>query len=317
MLRRGWTLGSTEIMRVLQLTIRLYNPLLVRRMTTYWGESGPDMVVSFVPHFNRALGESYRKAQPGRPFVTLLTDLADFPPHFWIERQEQFFICGTERAVEQARAAGHSESSIFRTSGMILNPRFYDAPPVDRAAERKRLGLEVDRQTGLVLFGGHGAKVMLEIADRLGSSGLPIQLIFICGKNARLAQALRSRPARLPLFIEGFTTEVPYYMGLADFFLGKPGPGSISEALAMGLPVIVERNARTLPQERYNADWVRENGYGLVVAGWKNAARAVTDLLDPVKFAACRRVIAGLHNRAVFEIPEVLGRILDSAGKVG
>ena len=63
---------------------------------------------------------------PDRPFVTILTDLADYPPHFWIERQEQYLICGTERAVEQARAMGHPEERIFRASGMILHPRFYE-----------------------------------------------------------------------------------------------------------------------------------------------------------------------------------------------
>src|SRR5208282_4508654 len=170
MLRHGWTLGSTQLMRVLQATIRLYHPLVVRRLTEYWRAARPDMVVSFIPHFNRALGESFRKAFPGRPFVTLLTDLADFPPHFWIERQEQFFICGTERAVEQARAAGHEEGRILRVSGMILNPKFYEAAEVNRPAERARLGLEPDRMTGLVLFGGYGAKAMLEIAERMESS---------------------------------------------------------------------------------------------------------------------------------------------------
>ena len=51
-------------------------------------------------------------------------------------------------------------------------------------------------------------------------------------------------------------------MQLADFFIGKPGPGSVSEALAMRLPVIVECNAWTLPQERYNAEWIVEKEVG-------------------------------------------------------
>ena len=317
MLRHGWTLGSTQIMRVLQATIRLYHPLLVRRLAAYWRESRPNMVVSFIPHFNRALGESLRKELPGRPFVTLLTDLADFPPHFWIERQEQYFICGTERAAEQARTAGHADNRIFRTSGMILNPKFYEDAQVDRPAERARLGLEPDRMTGLVLFGGYGAKAMLEIAGRLDRSGLLIQLIFICGKNERLARALGGKPHRMPRFVEGFTKEVPYYMRVSDFFLGKPGPGSISEALAMGLPAIVERNALTLPQERYNADWVREKGLGLVVRNWRGVAGAVGSLLEAETFAACRGRIAALENRAVFEIPDLLSGILDSAAGVG
>ena len=67
--------------------------------------------------------------------------------------------------------------------------------------------------------------------------------------------------------MEGFTSQVPFYMAISDFFIGKPGPGSVSEAVAMKLPVIVERNAWTLPQERYNADWILENHLGLVVRG--------------------------------------------------
>jgi len=317
MLRRGWTLGSTHIMRLLQRTIRLYHPLLVRRLARVWKERQPDLVVSFVPHFNRALGESLQTAHPAVPFVTLLTDLADFPPHFWIERQPQYLICGTQRAVEQARAAGHPEAHIFRASGMILNSKFYDAPKVDWAVERRRLGLHPERPTGLVLFGGYGAAAMLEIAERLETSHLPVQLIFICGKNEKLAEKLRHRPSRQPRFVEGFTAEVPYYMRLADFFLGKPGPGSISEALAMSLPVVVERNAWTLPQERYNAQWVRENGFGLVVRSWKNVNAAVEHLLEPSKFEATHRAVSAVQNRAVFEIPDMLGRILDSGSGLG
>jgi len=317
MLRRGWTLGSTQLMRVLQATIRLYHPLVVRRLTEYWRTTRPDMVVSFIPHFNRALGESFRKAFPGRPFVTLLTDLADFPPHFWIERQEQFFICGTEQAVKQAREVGHAPHRIHRTSGMILNPRFYTPVTIDPEEGRERLGLDPNLLTGIVLFGGYGARVMLEIAERLEGSELPIQLIFICGKNERLAERLRTRPLRRPRFVEGFTREVPHYMHLSDFFLGKPGPGSISEALAMRLPVIVERNARTLPQERYNAHWVRENNYGLTVRNWSEVVRATSELIEPQQLASRRRRIAALENRAVFEIPDALQRILDSPGGVG
>ena len=317
MLRHGWTLGSTQIMRLLQATIRLYHPLLVRRMVAYWREVQPDLVVSFIPHFNRVLGESFARAFPGRPFVTLLTDLADYPPHFWIERQPQFFICGTEHAVQQARAMGHTDGRVVRTSGMILNPKFYDTPAVDVSAERKRLGLEPGLLTGLVLFGGYGARAMLEIADRLESSGLPLQLIYICGRNDRLAERLRSRPAGRPRFVEGFTREVPYYMRLSDFFLGKPGPGSISEALAMRLPVIVERNAWTLPQERYNAAWVRENDFGLVLRSWKSVAEATAHLIEPQRLAARRARIAAFDNRAVFEIPQAFQRILDSPAGVG
>jgi hypothetical protein len=314
MLRNGWTLGSPQLMRALQWTIRAFHRPSVRLLERYWLETSPDMVVSFVPHFNRALCQSLGNTFPDRPFVTILTDIADYPPHFWIERQRQFLICGSERAVAQAKQMGHAESHIWKTSGMILNPRFYKLTEIDRQKEREKAGLEPARLTGLVLFGGQGSKQMVEIDRRLGGSTLPVQLIFICGKNAELERKLRAQKSLLPRLVEGFTTNVPYYMQLSDFFIGKPGPGSLAEAFAMGLPVIVERNAWTLPQERYNTEWIRDKQVGLVVGNFSNIVETVAQLLEAENFPRFRRNAAAMENHALFEIPEILQDIL--AGRI-
>ena len=312
MLKRGWTLGSPQLTSGMHLVIRLFHRKQVRLLERIWREGRPDLVVSLVPNFNRALGESLRQALPGVPLVTVLTDLADYPPHFWIERQDQYFICGSDKAVEQALAMGHLPSKVFRVSGMVLNPQFYECAPLaaeKRAAERTRLGLDATLPVGLVLFGGQGAAVMLEIAQQLGRR----QLVLICGHNEKLAARLRALPHQASRFVEGFTTEVPRYMQLADYFIGKPGPGSLSEAVAMRLPVIVERNAWTLPQERYNTDWVREQGIGIVLPNFRRIARAVDELLEPAAYAGFRAATERLTNRAVFEIPDILERILTDA----
>lgn len=311
MLRNGWTLGSPQLMRVLQLAIRIYHRPTLRMLEAHFEKTRPDMMVSFVPHFNRALGESFGRVFPGRPFVTILTDIADYPPHFWIERQRQYLICGSDRAVAQATAMGHADDRIFRASGMILHPRFYDAPVADPPAMREKLGLRRDLPTGLVLFGGFGSKTMLEIAEKLDRSKLELQLIFVCGRNDKLAAELRGRKWRMPIFVEGFTTRVNEYMQLADFFIGKPGPGSVSEALAMRLPVIVECNAWTLPQERYNAVWVVEKEVGVVLRNFREIDNAVAQLIEPATLARYRANAEALHNRAVFEIPGMLDRIFE------
>ncbi len=310
LLKKGWTLGSGELLKGLHVVIRMFQPALVKLLRDFWRVSQPDMVVSLIPNFNRALWLSLDAALPGTPLVTILTDIADYPPHFWIERQPQYLICGSDRAVAQARELGHPEHHIFRTSGMILNPRFYEPFTGDRAAERQRLGLKAELPTGLVLFGGEGSSVMLEIARRLQSAARPLQLIMICGRNEKLAAKLRAMPSRIPMFVEGFTREVPYYMHLSDFFIGKPGPGSISEAIAMKLPVIVERNAWNLPQERYNCEWVQEQGVGMVLRNFGGIAHAVDELLEPANYARMRANAAAMSNRAVFEIPDMLERIL-------
>jgi len=243
------------------------------------------------------------------PFVTILTDLADYPPHFWIEKQDQYLICGTNRAVEQARALGHQNSRIFRASGMILRPEFYEEQTSDRAAERQKLGLDPRLPTGLVLFGGQGSNVMLPIAERLGNSALDLQLILICGRNEKLKKRLARFRTRNRIFVEGFTKQIPFYMHLSDFLIGKPGPGSVSEAAHMGLPVIVERNAWTLPQERYNAEWIREQGVGIVLNNFRNIAEAIEKLLAGGELEAMKTKLSTMQNRAVFEIPPMLEKI--------
>jgi 1,2-diacylglycerol 3-beta-galactosyltransferase len=247
------------------------------------------------------------------PFVTILTDIADYPPHFWMEEQVQHFICGSTKAAEQARGMGHAEDKVHRVSGMILNPRFYEIAPLagdERAAARARLGFDPAKPVGLVLFGGEGSAVMRRIARSLGDR----QLLLICGNNAKLREKLQTQPHAAPMFVEGFTKEVPRYMQLADYFIGKPGPGSISEAVAMRLPVIVESNAWTLPQERYNAQWVCEMGVGTVLPDFRGIARAVEELLEPGAYRRFRDATGRLENRAVFEIPGILERIAKADG---
>jgi 1,2-diacylglycerol 3-beta-galactosyltransferase len=100
-------------------------------------------------------------------------------------------------------------------------------------------------------------------------------------------------------------------MQLADFFIGKPGPGSISEALAMKLPVIVACNAWTMPHERYNAEWIRQQGLGLVVDSYRRVDRAVAELLSADNLERFRARAAAIENRAVFEIPDVLAEIAE------
>ena len=190
LLAKGWTLGSPQLLPLMQGVIRIYHSAQVKLLGQYWERHRPDMVVSFVPNFNRALFESLQRALPSVPFVTILTDLADYPPRFWIEKQPQYFICGTERAKEQALAMGHLSSRVFQVSGMILRPHFYEAQSIDRREERERLGLDPYLPTGLVLFGGEGSNLMLTIAKRLGNASEKLQLIMICGRNTKLRQRL-------------------------------------------------------------------------------------------------------------------------------
>ncbi|GAC1306930.1 MAG: glycosyltransferase [Steroidobacteraceae bacterium] len=306
-LARGWSLGLAQELKFLQAMIRLTHPAMTRRLRRHWRKTQPDLVVSLIPNFNRAMCEALRTAHPGAPYVTVLTDFADLPPHFWIEPdQDQHLVCGTARAVAQARAAGCSPARIHATSGMIVRPDFYSDEPVDRRAELARLGLDPDRPTGIVLFGGHGSRAMRGIARRLADT----QLILICGHNAALARRLSALPANAPRLVLGFTPHIRDYMRISDFFIGKPGPGSLSEALQQRLPVLIVNNTWTMPQERYNAEWISEHRVGIVLESYKDVKSGVAEMIS--RLGEFRVQVARIENRAVFEIPVILEHILEN-----
>ena len=307
-LASGFTLGLTQELKVLQGVIRWAHAAMVQRLILHWQTTRPDLVVSLVPNFNRMLHDSLALTCPGVPFVTVLTDMTDHPPHFWIEPDlPQHLICGTEHALAQALAAGCEPGRVHRSSGMILRPEFYVQAPNDRAVERQRVGLDQDTPTGLVLFGGTGSRVMKRIAERLPET----PLILMCGRNEALAAELRAMPASTPRVVVGFSTEVPHWMRLADFFIGKPGPGSLSEAVQQGLPVIVTRNPLTMPQERWNTEWVRRHGLGVVLRSFWRVRAAVEEITRHLPQYQAR--VRQVDNRAVFEVPQILERILEQA----
>jgi hypothetical protein len=318
MLKFDLTAGVRPMLPIMHLMIRQMHARHSALLMRHFIARPSDLVVSLIPHFNRALFEGLRMADANlnkcpTPMVTIMTDLADCPPHFWIERQDQSLICGTAVAARQALAMGIQGDRVFQTSGMIVRPEFYETRDIRRTEERRRLRLHPELPTGLVMFGGYGSRRMLTIAQRLTEYAKKLQLIFVCGHNQKLREQLTALSLPFPCAVVGFTRDVPYYMRLADFFIGKPGPGTISEALVSGLPVIVARNASTMPQERYNTEWIMLSQVGIVIHSFSEIGKAVEMMIDEQRHRLFQMRISRLNNRAVFEIPEVLDQIMVGA----
>lgn len=311
-LKRGTTRGLGAILPILQGFVRRYSPEIERLLVDRWRNPEtprPDLVLSVIPNFNRVMFCALRAFAADIPYATVITDMVDYPPHFWMEDQDQIMICGTPKAAKQARATGfYAEDRIFEVSGMILKESFYhQATP--GGPTLASLGLVEGKPTALIMFGGNGSfRATQTILGQFEKARLDVQTIVMCGNNRRLLESLKDRPG---CHAVGFVNNVADYMRISDFFIGKPGPGSLSEAVHMGCPVIIERNASTLPQERANVEWVRDNGVGIVVRGFRKDVAAAGErmLRDLDSYKA--NIAANIpENRAVFEVADVIGRIL-------
>lgn len=314
MVKGGWTWLWPLKMRLNKLLVKLNYDVGVRVFEAHWRKQKPDLVVSVMPLYNKGLWESLQRAQSGTPYVTVLTDFADCPPAFWFDPETGGqLVCGTPRAIEQARSLGIAKSRLIQSSGLVIHPQFYAGSKLssaERASQRQQLGLEAARSTGIVMFGGNGSQEMLTIAKQLEHLENELQLIFMCGDNPALAQQLQAYAGPQKRAVIGFTDEMARYMHLSDFFIGKPGNVSVSEALAMKLPVVTTCNLTTMSQERYCAQWVSEQGVGVVISSFKQVDRAVSQLLSPGVLQQCQTNLDNFDNQAVFEVIDLLETIL-------
>src|SRR5207244_12186593 len=82
MLRKNWTLGSGKLLIVLHAVIRAYHHLEVDLIEKYWRSNPPDLVVSLIPHFNRAVFDGLRRVSKSVPCVAMFPHLAACTSYF-------------------------------------------------------------------------------------------------------------------------------------------------------------------------------------------------------------------------------------------
>ena len=314
LLRRRWTVGLVPLLRLFHGVIRLRRRAIVRALVAWLRQRPrPAAVVSVFPNFNGIIQDALRAAHPGVPLVVVLTDLADFPPLFWIEPGIHRVVVGTEEAREQALAIGLPPERISRVSGMVLNPRFYRAGgPEARERMRAELGLAPAEFVVTLLFGGKGSPEMAPLAERLVEAERERSVLALCGDNPGLVERLGAIEARSGGRLRGFgfTDRVAEFLAASDVLVTKPGPGSLAEAFHQRVPVVVVRDRHTIPQERFNTEYVERHRLGQVVGRWQQIPAAVDRLQrDVVERERIRERLAALPtNRAVYEAIEIIGR---------
>ena len=305
MLRRGLA-GPVELLfrRSLLLNIRMRAADGRRALTALWARLRPDLVISVMPWLNGLIAATVAGQSPAPRLAIMPTDMEQTWPRQWFPAAGSYSaICGTEAL---ARAA--AGRPVHRTTGLLIRDGFRPLGADAVAAGRASLGLAPDRPTLAILYGGHGSRRMLQLARALGTVRQPVQALFLCGHNAELARAIRACALPYPHHVAGYSDRIAGLLGLGDLFVGKPGPGAVSEALALGLPVLLDA-ARVLPQERCNLRWARAEGYGEAFTDMRSFAHAVERLAAGGMAEPSRRA-RGHTNRAAAELPGIIAGLL-------
>jgi 1,2-diacylglycerol 3-beta-galactosyltransferase len=124
------------------------------------------------------------------------------------------------------------------------------------------------------------------ISKAVAGSGVQAQLVVITGRNERLRARLSAETWPFPVQVKGFVHNMHEWMRAADLLVTKAGPSTVSEALVLGLPMVL---SGALPgQERPTVDYVVQAGAGVWAPTPGRVTRAVRELLAPGSPALAR-----------------------------
>lgn len=299
-----WALGyrlsnGRRRTRLMTSTVWLYVRDAIRKLVA---DHPSDLIVALHPlildPLLRALGKERRP-----PFITVVTDLATTHA-FWYHPRTDLCIVPTEEAFRRA-LKNRLPAEKVKIIGLPVANRFCQ-PVGDCASIRKQLGWPVDLPMAVLIGGGEGMGPLEEIAVSLAASGLKVGLAIVAGRNQKLKERLEARSWPIPVFVYGFVRNMPDFMAAADVLLTKAGPGTVTEALNAGLPMILY--SRLPGQEDGNVSFVTDSGAGIWAPSPGEVIKALQVWINqPEKRAEAASICRRLANpQAAREIAHIL-----------
>jgi 1,2-diacylglycerol 3-beta-galactosyltransferase len=238
----------------------------------------PDVIVSIHPMLNHITVEALTELGVQIPFLTVVTDLISVH-HSWYAPGADGYIVPTEQARRLYLQRGLDARKVHML-GMPIDPKF-TLPLASKEELQRKLGLEPHLPTVLLVGGGDGAGGLRSAVQAISQARLQVQLLVVTGRNKRLfvhLQRMRSE-LKVPARVFGFVNNMPEMMHAADVIVTKAGPGSICEALACNLPIIL--SGYVPGQEEGNVTFVTENGAGVLAGDHSEMINALRRLIKP------------------------------------
>jgi 1,2-diacylglycerol 3-beta-galactosyltransferase len=281
-------------------------PYIRRSIRKLVAQHPSELIVSLHPLAHAPILRALGKNRP--PYVTVVTDLVTTHA-LWYHRRTDLCLVPTEAARERALGFGLKPAQV-QVVGLPVADRFC-TPPADAADLRQRLGWPPERPVILLVGGGEGMGPLEKSARAIADARFHASLVVITGRNQGLKARLESMSWLIPTFIYGFVREMPDFMRAADILVTKAGPGTISEALNAGLPMILY--SRLPGQEDGNVTYVESEGAGVwapsperIVAGLRTWIEHPAERSQAA--AACRRLARPQAARRIAQIlAEIVG----------
>lgn len=285
-LRNGWIRSMNFIVRhVAPPLFRSRLGKLEKIISSYIDNYKPDLVISLIPFVNYPATEAARKKEVPYLLITTDNDLTKWVFEMQRVKHKQFKVTiGTDLPMTRGILMKKNvPSQAIETIGLPLRLEFMAAK--DKEGILEEFQFPKGKQIVLIMMGGAGGKVAYEYAKKIGRLRLDAHLVVVAGRNNGLKRDLE----RLKLHesnsitVLGFTDRVSDIMAVSDVVITKPGPGTLCEAMAMKLPILIDNTGSSLFWERTNVDMILGYGIGDRIRHYKDVKKILTRYLKNEK----------------------------------
>ncbi len=239
--------------------MNITNSILAVKMKEYIEDYNPDCIIC--THIFAALIINAMKMKGKLTGIFTVGIVTDFTIHpFWPDLDYlDGFVTASELLENEARRKGLDTAKLL-PFGIPINPKFSHS--IDKKEARRRLGIDEDKYTVLLMGGSMGFGNLDTNLRELCGLRLDFQVLSVCGNNKKKKRIIDELIAEGALTKQvhnyGFVDNVDVMMDAADCIITKPGGLTTSEALAKGLPLIL---INPIPgQEERNTEFLLNNG---------------------------------------------------------
>ncbi len=272
----GYFYRATNRLKIDPIWEKKFNYLGVQKILGLLQARRPHLIVAT---YSVAAGAISRLKKQGLLRVPLVTVITDYAVHNqWIHPWTDLYLVGSEQVREGLIGRGVPGTKIAVT-GIPIDPKFASLP--SRPFLFEKFGLNPGVPVILIMAGAvgmlRGIPSICRLLDRLP---LPLQVLAVTGKDRRLYRRLRRLAPKMkkPLLVSGYVENVEEYMAAADLLITKAGGLTTSEALAVGLPMLIYR---PIPgQEAENTRYLTEIGAALAVRNLRQLEARLIQLLS-------------------------------------
>ncbi len=245
-------------------------------------EEKPDLVISVVPLVDGAIVQATKKL--GIPFILLPTDL-DSTNYIHDINDPNFsqFVCtlpfediDIKKKLEPAQIP-HAQ---VKVTGFPIRVDFFESK--DHAQIKQQYQVHPSKPVVLLLMGSVGSNSLYTFAQQLSNVKNDMHLIICCGRYQAIKEKIGQIqfPKHISITVVDFVQRISDLMAISDLLITKAGPVTMSEAMYMNLPMLVDLTSSTLSWEKLNYQFMQKRQFGDIITNTKNLSHQVSALLE-------------------------------------